>query len=332
MAWIKKNSNSGPCYYIDRYVRTVHVIKDLQETADLINTAQVSTALGELTPRYGFEENPNFYCERSAISLNAELGLPSGAYTLKAEETYSDSILYPIKSSHDAKLFELDVVGKVIADFRSFMKQEQVYRDLQLLYKRGVLLYGPPGTGKTTAIQMIVDKCRPKNSVVIYITSSIPRDLIEELREDKRFKIIVFEELTQTLSSTNINRFLTFLDGESSLDNLYVIGTTNYPESLPGNIVDRPGRFDKLFKIDHTSDSDRKTYIKYFLKRVPKADEIASLKSFSMASLKEILLITLKEDISITQAVAQVKAHQDTVKSNFKEASQSIGFFTDDDD
>ncbi len=332
MAWIKKNSNSGPCYYIDRYIRTVHVIKDLQETADLINTAQVSTAQGEVTSRYGFEDNPNFYCERSSIdNPNVEMGLPSGAYSLKAEETYADSILYPIKSSHDAKLFELDVVGKVISDFRSFMKQEKVYRDLQLLYKRGVLLYGPPGTGKTTAIQMIVDKCRPKDSVVIYITAAIPRDLIEELRDDKRFKIIVFEELTQTLSSTNINRFLTFLDGESSLDNLYVIGTTNYPENLPGNIVDRPGRFDKLFKIDHTSDSDRKTYIKYFLKRAPKADEIASLKSFSMASLKEILLITLKENISITQAVAQVKEHQTTVKSNFKEASQTIGFSNDDD-
>ncbi len=332
MAWIKKNSNSGPCYYVDRYIRKVHVIKDLDATAELINSGQVNSSQGELFTRYGFEDNANFFCERSPIDLKDGEGiLPSGAYSLKAEETYSDSILYPIQSSHDAKLFELDVVGKVIDDFRSFMSQEQVYRDLSLLYKRGVLLYGPPGTGKTTAIQMIIDKCRPKDSIVIYITSAIPRDLIEELRNDPRFKILVFEELTQTLSSTNVNRFLTFLDGESSLDNLYVIGTTNYPEQLPGNIVDRPGRFDKLFKIDHTSDSDRKTYIKYFLKRTPKADEIASLKDFSMASLKEILLISLKENISITQAVRQVKEHQNTVKSNFKEASQSIGFSNDDD-
>jgi len=269
-------------------------------------------------------ENPNFLKEHIDDSNIEEL--PAGIYNVVAEGIFSDPKLVPMVPAHDDVLFELSVIDSVLQDFRAFTKNKDLYKKLGLLNKRGVLLYGVPGTGKTTAINLIVSKLRPKNSIVLYVSRELPVDLIEEFKSDPRLKIIIFEELTETLKQYGTNGLLRFLDGENSLDNMYVIATTNYPEELPGNIVDRPGRFDIIYQINLLADKDREKYLKHLLKRNILKAELVATKSMSIAQIKEIILLSKLYDVSITSAVDLIKSQKETAKKKFKNRDSDAGF------
>lgn len=275
--------------------------------------------------------NPKFMIEtvKSGDSIDF---LPKGIY--KIEGRYAHNMrAVSWAGPKDLKLFELDVVRDVLKDFEEFQVQENIYLQVggKSAYRRGVLLYGPPGTGKTSAINMIVDSLKNKDIVLFYISDSIPSEFIENLKNDNRLKIFIFEELTQTIRE-NIGFFLTFLDGENSLYNSYTIATTNYPEQLPGNIVNRPGRFDKLFRIDKIPEKDRKIYLEHFLKRSISEQELTSTTKYSMAFLRELVLMILKNRYSFDDAITALDKHKQTVKNEFKSEVREIGFIRDEDD
>lgn len=274
----------------------------------------------------------DFYDATRSIDYMRELidfeggELPSGVYKC-IQMGYDESYLAPTVLQHDLKLFELDITEKVTKDFKDFVSKEKIYRDLGILYKRGILLYGPPGTGKTTAITSIVDNIRLEDTLVIFCTKLPSTEIMKEFRSEKRLKIFVFEEVTNITSRMDgISQFLTFLDGEDSFDNVYTIATTNYPEELPGNIVDRPGRFDRLYKIAHLSRDDRFKYLKHFLDRPPTEDELDITSKQSIATIKEWLLMAKKDGLTLKEADKIVKQHQRAVKDHFKESTDRIGF------
>ena len=60
----------------------------------------------------------------------------------------------------------------------------------------------------------------------------------------------------ERVEGRGIENLLTFLDGESSWDNTVTIATTNYPEDLPANLVDRPGRFDTFIEYGNPAKDD----------------------------------------------------------------------------
>ena len=317
MAWKKIKVRSGDVYILDDCNYKTHLTKNVS-----------IEDLNDINKDFDFTKNPAYITE--VIKDIDGVELPNGVYVLRADDIFDEPKLYPLIPSHDKFLLELDVVKDVLQDFRSFIEAEEVYRKLGLLHKRGALLYGPPGTGKTTCIQMIIGQIRPEESLVIYITKEIPSTFVKAFKDDKRLKIIIFEELAATINNTNMSRFLTFLDGENSLDNCYILATTNYPESLPGNIVDRPGRFDKLYPIDTLSTKDRATYLRHLLGRTPTEEEIMITNGMSIATIKEILLMIIRDSLTARQASDRIKLQRAVVKKNFKK-SNDIGFSSDDD-
>lgn len=276
-------------------------------------------------------ENPKFLKEFVDSDDRLE-SLPSGSYRLECENKYSRFKVVPWKIFSELKLFKIGAVEKVIEDFESFKKQRYCYDKVGVVYKRGVLLYGPPGTGKTSAINMIIESIKTEEILLFYINSSLPLDFITELKKEGRLKIFIFEELTETIEQDK-NSFLVFLDGEHSINNSYIIATTNYPQRLPENIVDRPGRFDKLFRVEDIEDSERRLYLEHFLRESPVTDrELKITKKYSLAFLKELVLMILKEGLSIEEAVVFLDGHKKIVKGNFKKSNSDIGFNNDDDD
>jgi len=313
MPWKKTKLKNRDCYTLsDTEVKYLD-IKSV--TLDQMNDPDRHISLSE---------NPNFLKEYIDDSNIEEL--PAGIYNVVADGIFSDPKLVPIAPAHDDVLFELSVIDLVLQDFRAFTKNKNLYKKLGILNKRGVLLYGAPGTGKTTAINLIVSKLRPKDSIVLYVSRELPVDLIEEFKSDSRLKIIIFEELTETVERYGTNGLLRFLDGENSLDNMYVIATTNYPEELPGNIVDRPGRFDKLYQINLLADKDREKYLKHLLKRNILKAELVATKSMSIAQIKETILLSKLYDVSIISAVDLIKSQKETAKKKFKNRDSEAGF------
>lgn len=250
--------------------------------------------------------------------VNPAENLPSGTYSVLSESYFDDVKLSPLCIKRDKIIFSLSENKSVQDDFLGFLNSSSVYKKLGLIYKRGILLFGPPGTGKTTAIHMILNKCAPKDSLIFFIKDVLPIGLLTALKGDPRLKIFIFEELTHQLEH-RLKEFLNFLDGETSLDNMFVFATTNYPENLPGNLINRPGRFDKLIKIDYLKEKDREVYLKSLLGRKPTKEEIKGTKNLSIGHIKEMALSMIINKKSIVDVLNDIKNHEATAKNNFKE-------------
>lgn len=132
---------------------------------------------------------------------------------------------------------------------------------------RGILLVGPPGTGKTATIRALAYKLKDNVKVMEIRYQDIAsrfmdapiealRDyfnLAESISKDKHV-IIFIDEIDAMLPSRRdelhevtarrVNVFLEWMDGGArSLENITIIGATNYIEKIDSAFL-RPGRFD----------------------------------------------------------------------------------------
>lgn len=183
-------------------------------------------------------------------------------------------------------------------------------------------------THNTSLIRSIISSHVEKGAIIIFVSESIPSiKFIKKIQftlKDK-LKIFVFEELTNFFEHNKAEEALTFLDGEHSIDKSVIFATTNYPEKLPGNIVDRPSRFDKLYAIKNPDQVARGILIKHYLKRDATEEEITITDKMSTASIKESCVMSLVRDVELTESVKEMKKTSEVVKKNFSEQNK-MGF------
>lgn len=129
-----------------------------------------------------------------------------------------------------------------ISDMLRFFQSAQEYSKLGVPHKRGIILYGPPGTGKSAIALAMEVQAVESGFTVFRINSEESNDVLCQLPKEV-MKLVIIEE---------IERF----NGDLSLcvDDLspgtFVVGTTNEPSSMHDRVTRRPGRFDRLLKID----------------------------------------------------------------------------------
>jgi len=112
----------------------------------------------------------------------------------------------------------------------------------------GILLYGMQGCGKSVAIREV---CDLPNTYTFYVSPNIALSELLDAREVLKGQnvVFIFEEITATLDERALKEYLGFLDGEYSWDNCVTLATTNNPEELPANLVDRPGRLELFYEF-----------------------------------------------------------------------------------
>jgi SpoVK/Ycf46/Vps4 family AAA+-type ATPase len=119
------------------------------------------------------------------------------------------------------------------------------------------------------------------------------------------------------------------LDGETQIQNVVYVATTNYPERLDKRFVDRPSRFDTIRKIDMPNAEARKAYIKA---KLPEADDITisryvkNTDGYSIAYMRELIVLTQCFGYSFEKSIDRLNGmHKRQPKSDDTEM-QSIGF------
>jgi len=153
---------------------------------------------------------------------------------------------------------------------------------LEKLIPRGMIFWGPPGTGKTLFAKAMATAIGAAITIVSgpELKSRWVGESEENLRQifhrarQSAPAIIVFDELdsfaaargTYTGSGVEhsmVNQMLTEMDGFQSDELVFVVGTTNFVESLDPALL-RPGRFEFQLKIPYPDEEDRRAILSIY--------------------------------------------------------------------
>jgi hypothetical protein len=280
--------------------------------------------MGNQKPNGNLECFGKVMCEYDiALTTLDQIELPVGCYVFMPSSPMGGEPdrLVPVELREDKYLKMASHYDPLAEDIAAFLSKEDIYRKIGILYKRGALLYGPPGQGKTSLIRTLIQKEIPKDAVVVFLDCMPGHQILNTLKETlaSRLKVFVFEEMANVIENARIERVLDFLDGEKSMDRSIIIATTNYPERLPGNIVDRPSRFDRVIKMGNPNKEERRLLLSHYLLRESTDAEVEATKDLSTAAIKEACILTHIRGLTVPQAAKALSDHSKLVQKDFSE-------------
>lgn len=185
----------------------------------------------------------------------------------------------------------------VLEEIRQFWSLKQAFLDHGFLHKRGVLLWGPPGSGKTSCINHLMSMViEEEGGIAVMIehpvVGALCLDLVRKI-EPERPIIALLEDLDALVEQHGEQHYLALLDGESQVDNVVFVGTTNYPEKLDPRFVDRPSRFDTVMFVGMPSEAARRMYFQAKVPSLPEGELehwVSLSRGYSVAHLREMIV------------------------------------------
>lgn len=312
MGWVKDKSKKELKYTWDTEQTKVYSFCSPEDWLSALNSEDEDIVAVEHAPHALTALVKAVYLDKEEEPTTVE----PGVYRYNSS-MYAPNSIEKISLRNDL-ILSTSYFDLLVKDLDFFIENEQIYRDNEVFYKRGYLLYGKPGDGKSSTIRKILREKFEDSALLVY-TDCIPDDdFISLVNQDERFKIFVFEDFQNSLNGSNIQKVLDFLDGQRSVDKMIVIATTNYPEQIPGNILDRPSRFDYLIEFKDPDQEDLVKLFKKFSGKDLSESDTKLLQGFSIAALKEVSLMTAIQKISVKQAVKALRDRSATVTKSFR--------------
>lgn len=214
------------------------------------------------------------------------------------------------RMSFDYPICQIDIEG---------LKSE-IKKSVEKNKKRGYVMVGPPGVGKSTAIVKLEKELPEIPIVYVNSSSSGYRDDVAALFKFFRSIspcIVIFEDLDSYELSNKYDRlfgeFLEQMDSLKHEESIIVIATLNEPENVHNSLINRRGRFDKVFFINYPKTEEeimnviKNKYKKETNKEFPLKDIGERLISimidckFSHADICEVIDSMIINDMDITK-------------------------------
>uniref|UniRef100_A0A452QP05 Peroxisomal ATPase PEX1 n=1 Tax=Ursus americanus TaxID=9643 RepID=A0A452QP05_URSAM len=191
-------------------------------------------------------------------------------------------------------------------------KYPELFANLPIRQRTGVLLYGPPGTGKTllagviareSGMNFISVKGPELLSKYIGASEQAVRDIFIRAQAAKPC-ILFFDEFESIaprrghdntgVTDRVVNQLLTQLDGVEGLQGVYVLAATSRPDLIDPALL-RPGRLDKCVYCPPPDQVSRLEILNVLSDSLPLADDVdlqhvaSATDSFTGADLKALL-------------------------------------------
>lgn len=125
--------------------------------------------------------------------------------------------------------------------------------------RKGVLLYGPPGTGKTHTIRYLAEHLHDHTTFLVTAEQIGLIAIYFRLARLFAPSIIVIEDadliarqrddMNSACDEVMLNRLLNEMDGLRPDAEVFVIMTTNRPQTLEAALIQRPGRIDHAIEV-----------------------------------------------------------------------------------
>ena len=187
-------------------------------------------------------------------------------YTLNANNTEWQEVKV-LECREIPLLYDNQTVKELENGVNRFLSSKADHLKLGKSHKFTTLIYGPVGSGKTTLIKYLSMKYQ-RNVYIInpadYFNAStdLHRKLEKELPLNGSCEggIILFEDIDRYFASLysqanqpNISKFLNFLDGLCTPDDLMIVLTANYEGNIP-EAIKRDGRIDLTLHLSYVND------------------------------------------------------------------------------
>lgn len=186
-----------------------------------------------------------------------------------------DEFKIKVNKKMDNIILSKRVQESFLDDIKNFVSAETEYCKLGLPYSKGCILYGPPGCGKTSIVKIIAKEYNIP--IFQFNLSLIENDhvfltLIHEMYTliDGKY-IILFEDLDKSnfihfseFGKVSFEALLQFIDGIIEPYGrilIITINSTDFQNKIPSSLF-RPGRIDKIFKVDYCDEYQMQKIIK----------------------------------------------------------------------
>lgn len=312
--WYKYNSPSGEFY--SPFAKSKATLKYYDSPFEMYeNLSNISSGHFEvLTPELAMIFD-------KAVPQNDPIKLPKGVYYHEYGGSSVPERLIPMTLKDDGYLEIIDSLSELNENIDHFVNNKKLYDESKSTYKLGVLLYGPPGTGKTSYVRQFASKM---DAIVIYMDGVPTRNFLQKLESSTNndLKIIIFEEAVSLMdSSDDIREMLDFLDGSRSITNAIYFLSTNYPESIPENIV-RNGRIDVFVNVTFPKKEAREKLISLYLGRTASEDELKLTENMPIVDIRELCFLHKKTTKSFSECAKIVEDKNKILKKHFGKAKE----------
>ena len=190
--------------------------------------------------------------------------MPSGIYKLIVDQS---GLVFSKENpvTDDLIIFPDSKNESILKEIKLFWTLKEKFDKYGFVHKRGFMLHGPPGGGKSCTIALVCNDMVENQDGLVFISQD-PRTLesamgtIRQVEPDRKI-LVVLEDIDDIVNHGNEHHLLNLLDGANQVDNVVYIATTNYPSRLPGRLINRPSRFDKIIEIGYPSEEARRVYL-----------------------------------------------------------------------
>ncbi|MDI1442772.1 ATP-binding protein [Polyangium sp. 6x1] len=193
---------------------------------------------------------------------------------------------------------------RILGDARHFVSSRETYAKYGLAYKRGLLFAGPPGNGKTACIRVLLRELGLPCLVVRSFQSrygEVEQNVASVFSKAKRAApcALVLEDLDVLVRGTALSALLNELDGLGGDTGILTLATSNHPEQLDPALVDRPSRFDRVYRFESPAPAERRRYFERWNERLEAdlrldaaiiADLVERTGDLSFAFLQELIV------------------------------------------